>query len=54
MIVLLSSTVETVMLIVYEVTNTQVNVHDTDVDTGTHDLPVNGELKSRSLKLRAA
>lgn len=52
-IVLLLSTAETVIFILYKENDTQVNNHGTDVDSDTHDLPMNEKLKSRFLVLKA-
>lgn len=41
MIVIPSSTIETMIFISYKVTDTQVSTHDIDVDTNTQDLPIN-------------
>lgn len=53
-IVLLLSTAETVIFILYKENDTQVNNHGTDVDSDTHDLPMNEKLKSRFLVLKAS
>ena len=41
MIVILSSTIETVISISYKMTDTQLSTHNTDVDTATQNLPIN-------------